>query len=72
MTGPLDPQERAEEDRVMRATRRMIGVLEVVILLAIASLLTSWALHLARTPSSVPDVQDVQVGTVCPDPTSAP
>ena len=66
----MTPAERDEEDRVTLATWRMTGVAMLVLVAAMAALATAGALHLARdlrTPSSVPDRQDVQIGTVCPD-----
>ena len=64
----MTPAEQPDEDRVVLSTRRMIEVAFLLLIVAVAWALSAWAWSLMRTPSSVPSRQDVQIGTVCPDP----
>lgn len=63
----MTPADRDEEDRVTLATRRMTGIVLLLLIVVITCGATAWAWHQISTPSSVPSRQDVQIGTACPD-----
>lgn len=66
-----DDQEREDEEREVRAGTTVAGYGLLVLIALAASVLTLVAIHLWPSmtgPSSVP-AEQIQIGTVCPDPT---
>lgn len=65
-----DEQERKDEERQVNGATTVAGYGVMVVIALAASVLTLVVIHLWPSmtgPSSVPDRQGVQIGTVCPD-----